>query len=88
MAGFTALNEKQGRARRNGATESNVKMRAQLWPDLNEGRLWLRTDKTRKGFTTMPRTMALIINVIDNISKQATEPLSAPAQCAGPARRR
>jgi hypothetical protein len=79
MAGFTALNEKQARARRNGATESNLKMRAHLWPDLDETRLWLRTDKTRKGFTTMPRTMALIINLIDDISKQATGGKAVPA---------
>jgi hypothetical protein len=79
MAGFTALNEKQARARRNGATESNLKMRAHLWPDLDEKRLWLRTDKTRKGFTTMPRTMALIINLIDDISKQATGGKAVPA---------
>ena len=79
MAGFTALNERQARARRNGATESNLKMRAHLWPDLDEKRLWLRTDKTRKGFTTMPRTMALIINLIDDISKQATGGKAVPA---------
>lgn len=47
-------------------------MRAHLWPNLDEKCLWLRTDKTRKGFTTMPRTMALIINMIDDISKQVT----------------
>jgi len=45
------------------------------------------TDKTRKGFTTMPRTMALIINVIDNISKQRPSRCRHLLQCAGPARR-
>jgi hypothetical protein len=79
LAGIGVLNEKQARARRNGATESNMKMRAHLWPDLDEKRLWLRTDKTRKGFTTMPRTMALIINLIDDISKQATNGKAVPA---------
>ncbi|GAA5167518.1 hypothetical protein [Viridibacterium curvum] len=73
------LNEKQARARRNGATESNLKMRAHLWPGLDEKRLWLRTDKTRKGFTTMPRTMALIVNLIDDISKQVTSGKAVPA---------
>jgi hypothetical protein len=79
MAKLSVLNEKQARARRNGATESNLKMRAHLWPDLDEKRLWLRTDKTRKGFTTMPRTMALIINLIDDISKQVTNGKAVPA---------
>lgn len=79
FAGIGVLNEKQARARRNGATESNLKMRAHLWPALDEKRLWLRTDKTRKGFTTMPRTMALIVNLIDDISKQATGGKAVPA---------
>ncbi|MCA3214910.1 MAG: hypothetical protein ACK54C_14215 [Betaproteobacteria bacterium] len=79
LAGIGVLNEKQARARRSGATESNMKMRAHLWPDLDEKRLWLRTDKTRKGFTTMPRTMALIVNLIDDISKQATNGKAVPA---------
>ncbi|MCL4702591.1 MAG: hypothetical protein DCC70_12080 [Burkholderiales bacterium] len=79
LAGIGVLNEKQARARRNGATESNLKMRAHLWPDLDEKRLWLRTDKTRKGFTTMPRTMALIVNLIDDISKQVTNGKAVPA---------
>lgn len=79
LASVNVLNEKQARARRNGATESNLKMRAHLWPKLDEKRLWLRTDKTRKGFTTMPRTMALIVNLIDDISKQVTNGKAVPA---------
>ncbi|MBE2244771.1 MAG: hypothetical protein IAE86_18595 [Burkholderiaceae bacterium] len=79
LVGIGMLNEKQARARRNGAAESNLKMRAFLWPDLDEKRLWLRTDKTRKGFTTMPRTMALIINLIDDVSKQVTNGKAVPA---------
>lgn len=78
-AGIGMLNEKQARARRSGATESNLKMRAHLWPNLDVKRLWLRTDRTRKGFTTMPRTMALIINLIDDISKQVTNGKAVPA---------
>ncbi len=76
---LSVLNEKQARARHNSASESNLKMRAHLWPNLDEKCLWLRTDKTRKGFTTMPRTMALIINMIDDISKQVTNGKAVPA---------
>lgn len=79
LAELSVLNEKQARARRYGATESNLKMRAHLWPNLDEKRLWLRIDKTRKGFTTMPRTMALIINLIDDISKHVTKGKAVPA---------
>lgn len=76
---LSVLNEKQARARHNGASQSNLKMRAHLWSNLDEKSLWLRTDKTRKGFTTMPRTMALIINLIDDISKQVTNGKAVPA---------
>lgn len=76
---ISPLNEKQARARRNGASESNLKIRAHLWPELEEKRLWLRTDKTRKGFTTMPRTMSLIVNLINDISKQVTNGKAVPA---------
>jgi len=79
LAEIGILNEKQALARRKGASESNLKMRAHLWPNLDEKRLWLRTDKTRKGFTTMPRTMALIIKLIDDISKQVTNGKAVPA---------
>jgi hypothetical protein len=55
-------------------------MRMHLWPGLDESRLWLRTDKTRKGFSTMPRTMALIVNLIDAPSKQVTSGKAVPAR--------
>ena len=47
--------------------ESQLKLREKLWPGLNEGRLWLR--KQRKGFTTIPRSMPLILSIMDSMSK-------------------
>lgn len=73
------LNQKQAKVRRNKAKEDNVKMRKHLWADLDLKRLWLREDKTRKGYTTLPRTMPLIINLINDVSKQVTTGKSIPA---------
>ena len=79
LAAFSLLNEKQARTRRNKAKESNIKMRLHLWPDLKEKTLWLREDKTRKGYTTMPRTIPMIVNLINDISKQVTGGKAVPA---------
>jgi hypothetical protein len=73
------LNQKQAKVRRNKAKEDNVKMRKHLWADLDLKRLWLREDKTRKGYTTLPRTMPLIINLINDVSKHVTTGKSIPA---------
>lgn len=41
-------------------------LRNNLWPEVNETHLWLRTQ--RIGFTTIPRTMCLIGRIIDQLS--------------------
>lgn len=41
-------------------------MRERLWPEVGEGQLWLR--KQRTGFTTIPRTMPLIGQMLDHLS--------------------
>ncbi len=76
---FGRLNAKQAKVQRNKAKEANLKMRKHLWPDLKESDLWLREDRTRKGYTTIPRTMTLFINLINDISKHVTEGKSVPA---------
>lgn len=47
--------------------------RRKLWPDRNEKRLWSR--HTSDGFATVPRTMPIIMRILDEMSKNA--PLSA-----------
>jgi hypothetical protein len=42
------------------------RLRDNLWPDIPESRLWLRTQSV--GFTTIPRTMGLIGRIIDSLS--------------------
>ncbi len=46
--------------------ERYLLMRDQLWPDLDEDRLWNR--KKKAGFTTIPRTMPLIGQIMDHMS--------------------
>lgn len=44
-----------------------IDLRSRLWPDLSEDELWSRG--RYDGFTTIPRTMPLIMNIIDDLSK-------------------
>lgn len=46
--------------------QKNLALRQELWPEAAEERLWHRKRKT--GFTTMPRTMPYILQVIDDLS--------------------
>lgn len=48
-------------------------LRRNLWPKLDESRLWNRTEA--KGFITIPRTMPIISKIINEISQQG--PLSS-----------
>lgn len=73
------VNERHNRLKRTRAKENNIAMRQHLWPDLDESALWLREDKTRKGYTTMPRTIPLLINLINDISKRVTKEKAVPA---------
>lgn len=44
-----------------------LELRAQLWPELKVTDLWTR--KESQGFTTIPRTMPLILAIMDALSK-------------------
>lgn len=73
------LNVAQSKRRLTKAKQSALKMRGHLWPGVDEKALWLREDKTRVGFTTMPRTMPLFINLIQDVSKHVANGKSIPA---------
>lgn len=47
--------------------QRQLELRAQLWPSLNVGDLWSR--HTHDGFSTIPSTMALIMGIMDDLSK-------------------
>lgn len=73
-------NKKQASARINKMKVASLKLRDQLWPGLENSQLWLREDKdTIKGFTTIPRTMPLLMNLINDASKQVTSGKAVPA---------
>lgn len=43
-----------------------LELRGQLWPDVQDDQLWLR--KKQDGFTTIPRTMPLILGIMDDLT--------------------
>jgi hypothetical protein len=56
----------------NAIAKKQLALRDELWPGIT-GQLWDR--KAHKGFTTIPKTMPLILKIMDQINKKA--PLSA-----------
>jgi hypothetical protein len=65
------LNKKQTEKRRNKAEEKNLKLRNQLWPEIDVNKLWTR--QTNVGFSTIPRTLPMFINIINDLSKTASD---------------
>lgn len=61
------LNVKQQTARASKMEFRALAMRKELWPNVPEDHLWDR--KKASGFTTMPRTMTYLINIINTLSK-------------------
>lgn len=56
------------------ASERRKRLRNQLWPDVAESELWLRTQRT--GFTTIPRTMSLVGQLLDQEAGKGSPVLS------------
>ncbi|BDU76713.1 hypothetical protein [Mesoterricola sediminis] len=63
------MNVKQQYARGKKMQAKNLKLREKLWADVPDEELWLRLKQ--KGFTTIPRTMPIIVNIIDALTKNA-----------------
>lgn len=53
--------------RQSKITEKQLELRKTLWPELDDKTLWLRTE--HNGFTTIPRTMPIILQIMDCLSK-------------------
>jgi len=47
--------------------QRQLELRARLWPSLKDDELWSRL--THDGFSTIPSTMALIMSIMDDLSK-------------------
>ena len=61
------MNIKQIAVKKSKAQEKSLKIREEYWPELKDDDIWDR--KKHKGFTTIPRTIAIIISIIDSLSK-------------------
>lgn len=59
-------------ARAKKVGKKNAVLRDKLWPDLNRLDLWDRHEYD--GFTTVPRTLPIVMNIIDDLTK--TKPAS------------
>jgi hypothetical protein len=46
--------------------QRQLDLRARLWPGVTDGHLWLR--QTHHGFATVPRTMPLIMSIMDDLA--------------------
>ncbi len=64
---MTELNSKQTAARAGKMEVRTLAMRKELWPEITEESFWDR--KLASGFTTMPRTMVHLMNIIDTMTK-------------------
>ncbi|KVU80048.1 hypothetical protein WK73_04435 [Burkholderia ubonensis] len=72
-----APNIKQAKVRLKKAQKGTLALRKHHWPSVTEDQLWIRHGKA--GFTTIPRTLPLFIEIIDAASKQVTAGKSVPA---------
>ena len=61
------MNIKQIAVKKSKAQEKSLRIREEYWPSLESDDIWDR--KKHKGFTTVPRTITIIINIIDSLSK-------------------
>jgi hypothetical protein len=64
------MNEKVAtpiRKPRKKIAQRQLELRARLWPGLNDGFLWHRLK--HHGFTTIPRTMPLMLSIMDDLSE-------------------
>jgi hypothetical protein len=66
------VNVKQHEKRANKAKEAALEIRRMHWPEVKEEDLWLLGDRKRGGFAQVPRTLAMMMNIINDITKRKT----------------
>ena len=68
MAGLiNILSDMPQRKPRKKIAQRQLELRARLWPEHHEGFIWQR--KKHDGFSTIPRTMPLIMSILDDLSE-------------------
>lgn len=68
----STLNAKQAAKRLNKAVVDTVAMRKHHWPDIGDDKLWLLSDRNKKGFAQFPRPLPILMNMIGDASKQVS----------------
>lgn len=71
-AAIAQLNAKQHIKRISKAQQAATEIRKLHWPDVKEEDLWLLGDRKRGGFAQVPRTLSMMMNVINDITKRKT----------------
>lgn len=61
---------RQAKTRAAKIKRRTLRLRAELWPKLDDELLWNRT--TAKGFTTIPRAMPHILDIMDDVAGKGT----------------
>jgi len=56
-------------------SEKQIKLRKKLWPELDESKLWVSKGNKKIGYITIPRTMPIIMKIMDSLSKN--KPISS-----------
>jgi hypothetical protein len=61
------MNATKAAAKRKTMSERAQQMREEFWPEVKDSDLWHR--KRNDGFSTIPRTLAIVMAIIDSLSK-------------------
>jgi len=69
-ASAATVNAKQSKTRLSKIQKNTLALRKHHWPNVTDDDLWIRHG--RNGFTTIPRTLPLFMEIIDAASKRVT----------------
>nr|WP_297353531.1 hypothetical protein [uncultured Caldimonas sp.] len=66
-----ALNVKQAQKKGEKAKQTNIDLRKVHWADVKDEDIWLLSNEHKRfGFAQVPRTLSLVINIINDIAKK------------------
>ena len=63
-------NKKETQKARSKASQAAIDIRKLYWPEVGDEDLWLLGDRKRGGFAQVPRTLSLVMNIINDITKR------------------
>src|SRR6516165_9303318 len=66
MTGMNDLSQITAGKPRKRIAQRQIELRTRLWPTFTDGHVWHR--KAHDGYTTIPRTMPLIISIMDDLA--------------------